>query len=240
MIDLHCHFLPGVDDGARTLEEGLELAAAAVAAGITTSVMTPHVHPGRWDNSLASIGPIYTEFSAALRVCNIPLTIRPAGEVRISPEIITMVEDGTVPFIGQLNGYRILLLEFPHSHVLLGADKLMRWLLSRRIRPMIAHPERNREIMRDIEKLYPFVDMGCLMQVTAGSLIGNFGSQVEKTALELLARGWVDVVATDSHNLEFRPPLLDQARNFLATHCGEDRATRLTETTPGQIIGIQG
>lgn len=236
MIDLHCHYLPGIDDGAQTLGESLDLARAAVAAGIKTAVMTPHVHVGRYENDLSSIKASFAAFRRALAEHAIPLEIRIGGEVRIAAEIMPMVEEEKIPYLGELDGYRIVLLEFPHGQLMVGADKLIQWLLARRIRPLIAHPERNKEVMRNVEKIYPFVAMGCLLQLTGASVIGQFGKPARGCALALIERNWVTVVATDAHNLLHRPPNFDLARKALEKIGGEAFARQLTEHVPAEII----
>jgi protein-tyrosine phosphatase len=236
VIDLHCHYLPGIDDGAQTLAESLDLARAAVEAGIHTAVMTPHVHPGRYENSAPTIRKLCAAFQRVLEHQEIPLQIRAGGEVRISSDIIAMVEHDQVPFIGELAGYRVMLLEFPHSHLLLGADKLIKWLLARHIRPLIAHPERNKDVMRNVEKIAPFVQMGCLLQLTGASILGQFGKPAQQTAMTILERGWASVVATDAHNLRHRPPNLDLAYAALVDIGGESLARQLTQTTPGLVV----
>jgi protein-tyrosine phosphatase len=237
VIDLHCHYLPGIDDGAQTLQEALDLARAAVAAGITSAVVTPHVHPGRYQNNASSIRKLCAAFRRVLEHQNIPLDVRAGGEVRISADVLAMVDADEIPFLGTLNGYRIMLLEFPHSHLLIGADKLISWLLTRKIRPLIAHPERNKEVMRNIEKLQPFVQAGCLLQLTGASIIGQFGKPAQDCARQILERGWATVVATDAHNLQHRPPNLDLARAALAEIGGDALAQELTTGAPGRIVG---
>ena len=236
MIDLHCHYLPGIDDGAQTLEESLELARAAVAAGIRTAVMTPHVHPGRYENNVSSIGKLCAAFQRVLDHREIPLDIRAGGEVRISADVMAMVEEGEIPFLGELDGYRIMLLEFPHSHLILGADKLINWLLARRIRPLIAHPERNKDVMKNVDKIEPFVKMGCLLQLTGASLLGQFGKPAQQCAVKLIDRQWATVVATDAHNLRHRPPNLNLAFDALAKIGGDLFARELTSEAPGRLI----
>jgi protein-tyrosine phosphatase len=236
VIDLHCHYLPGIDDGAQTLSDSLDLARAAVDAGIHTAVMTPHVHPGRYENTAPTIRKLCAAFQRVLEHQEIPLQIRAGGEVRISSDIIAMVEHDQVPFIGELAGYRIMLLEFPHSHLLLGADKLIKWLLARHIRPLIAHPERNKDVMRNVEKIAPFVQMGCLLQLTGASILGQFGKPAQQTAVTIIERGWASVVATDAHNLRHRPPNLDLAYAALVDIGGESLARQLTQTTPGLVV----
>jgi protein-tyrosine phosphatase len=236
VIDLHCHYLPGIDDGAQTVEEALALARAAVAAGIRTAVLTPHVHIGRYDNTLASIERSFAQFQQLLLREEIALDIRVGGEVRIAAEIVPLVEDEQIPFIGQLGSDRIVLLEFPHSHLLAGGEKLIKWLLDRNIRPLIAHPERNRDVMRNVDKIAEYVGMGCLLQVTGASIIGQFGRSAQLCAQALLERNWVSVVATDAHNMQYRPPNLDLAFEALATMGGIQYARELTEILPGRIV----
>ena len=236
MIDLHCHYLPGIDDGAQTLEEALDLARAALASGIRTAVMTPHVHPGRYENSAPSIRRLCAAFQRVLVHRDIPLDIRCGGEVRISADILPMLERDQIPFLGTLEGYRVMLLEFPHSHLILGADKLVAWLLARRIRPLIAHPERNKDVMRQVDKVRPFVEMGCMLQLTGASVTGQFGKPAQECAMALIERGWATVVATDAHNLKHRPPSLDLAYQALVKIGGQTFAQDLTERMPARII----
>src|SRR6202140_3343635 len=176
MIDLHCHFLPGIDDGAQNLADGLALAQAAVADGITYSVMTPHIHPGRYENTRSSIEAAFKDFRLALRKARVPLHIGMAAEVRLSPDIVALLSENEGPFLGELDGYRIILLEFEHTQITPGADKLVEWLLKHKIRPLIAHPERTQDVIRDLTKIEPFVEMGCFLQITAGGRGGGFGA----------------------------------------------------------------
>jgi len=179
VIDLHCHLLPGIDDGPATLDEALAMARLAVANGISEARVTPHVHVGRWDNDLAGIEKAVGEHRAQLALAGIPLKLGFAAEVRLAYEVLPLIEAGRVPYLGELDGYKIMLLELPHSHVPVGSDKFVTWLLNRGIRPMIAHPERNREIMRDSSRLRPFVLAGCLLQLTADAVAGAFGEVCE-------------------------------------------------------------
>jgi protein-tyrosine phosphatase len=115
-----------------------------------------------------------------------------------------MVESVEIPFFGEVNDEKVFLLELPHSRVPTGSDKLIQWLLDRKIRPMIAHPERNKDIMRKLDKIQPFVQMGCLFQLTSGSIAGSFGESALETSRNLLEMGCVTVIASDAHNLAHR------------------------------------
>jgi protein-tyrosine phosphatase len=239
MIDLHCHLLPGIDDGPETLEQALDLARLAVKNGITHSIVTPHIHPGRYENDAASILQNVTEFKTALTENAIPLQLGFAGEVRLSAEILMMVEQQQIPFYGELDGYQVFLLELPHSHVPPGSDKLVQWLLDRNIRPMIAHPERNKDIMRRFDKVQPFIEMGCLFQLTAGSIAGDFGEVAQETSRLMLETGKVTVIASDAHNVEYRPPRLDHGRDAAAEIIGHELAATMVESIPATLVAKQ-
>ena len=235
MIDLHCHLLPGIDDGPATIEEALEMARIAVANGITESHVTPHLHPGRWENDRLRIAAAVGAYRVSLAQAGIPLELGYAAEVRLDYEILPLIEAGRVPFLGTLDGFQVMLLEFPHSHVPVGADKFVAWLLARDIRPMIAHPERNKDLMRDPGKLEPFVREGCLLQVTADAVTGGFGELCAQRAREFLERGWVTVLASDAHDTTDRPPRMAPGRDAAAKIVGEEEARRLTHGTPLRI-----
>jgi protein-tyrosine phosphatase len=236
MIDLHCHFLPGIDDGAKSLADGLALARAAAADGITYSVMTPHMYPGCYDNTRSSIEPAFKEFRLALRKARVPLHIGMAAEVRLSVEIVELSQRNQVPFLGELDGYSIMLLEFPHTHLPPGADKLIERLLKQRIRPLIAHPERNQDVLRDLSKIKPFIEMGCFLQLTAGALVGHFGRAPQRRARELLEFDVFKVLASDAHNLTGRRPELRPGVEAAAKVIGEEAAYELVTRNPRMIL----
>ena len=126
MIDLHCHLLPGIDDGPGTLLQALDMARVAVANGITEAHVTPHLHVGRWDNELAGIQKAVDAYRAELAIAAIPLKLGFAAEVRLAYEVLPLIEAGRVPCLGELDGFKVMLLEFPHSHVPVGATSSSR------------------------------------------------------------------------------------------------------------------
>jgi protein-tyrosine phosphatase len=236
MIDLHSHLLPGIDDGATDLQDALRLSRHAVSSGITHMVMTPHIHPGRYENDIHSINAAHDQLRSALESNAVELHTTVAAEVRVSVEMIAMISQSLIPFLGELDGYKIILLEFPHSHVLPGTDKLISLLLKQGIRPMIAHPERNKDVIRDLNKIRPFVDMGCLLQVTAGSVAGNFGEPARERAEQILSMGWAHVLASDAHN-DYRLPELNAGREAAAAIVGEEASWQLVRDNPWAIVG---
>lgn len=237
MIDLHCHLLPGVDDGAQSLDEALELARLAVADGIQLAVLTPHVHPGRYENRLAGLQASFADFRRALAEASIPLDVRLGGEVRLGIESLEWLLDGEVPFIGEQDGYRILLLELPHQTIPVGTQQFVEKLYGMRIRPLIAHPERNKAVMAQPERLVPLLDAGCWLQLTAGSLAGRFGETAVNTARAILENGWAHVLATDAHNRSHRPPWLAEGMLAAARIVGDTLAREMVFDRPARMLG---
>ncbi|HAU13263.1 MAG: capsular biosynthesis protein [Pseudomonadales bacterium] len=227
MYDLHCHLLPGIDDGPETVAESVALVRAAMADGITHAIVTPHIHNGRWDNDIASIGKAGRALGQALREQNIPLRLKAAAEVRLDAELPAMVKANRLLFLGYWEQHQILLLEMPHGRVLPGTDKMIAWLRKNHIIPMIAHPERNREIMKNPAKLKPLLKEGCLLQVTAGSLVGQFGEGAQRIAKALLDEDLITILASDAHNIKNRPPNLAAGYEEVARVVGDERADRL-------------
>jgi protein-tyrosine phosphatase len=236
MFDIHCHLLPGIDDGPKDMTAALDLARQAVANGVTHSLVTPHIHHGRWENSIAGIASALSQFESALQEANIPLALGMAGEVRIGPEILTMLGANEIPFLGRWQDKKVMLLEMPHSHILPGTDKIIAWLLKHDVLPMIAHPERNKDVMRRLDKLDPLIELGCLFQVTAGSVTGQFGDVAQERAEQLLSMGVVTVLASDAHHLERRPVNLKQGRDAAAQIIGEAEADKLVNANPQKIV----
>ncbi len=236
MIDIHCHLLPGIDDGAQDQETALAMMRLAIEDGIESMVFTPHIHPERHANTRRSIDESLQDFQETLDDAGISMRTAAAAEVRISPEIPAMVDNEQIPYIGHKDGCQVFLLEFPHSHIPPGSEKLVDWLLAQDIRPMIAHPERNKDVIRDVGKIWPYVSAGCLLQLTAGSVAGTFGEIAQQRSLEMLEKGWVTVLASDAHNIQHRPPVLQAGREAAAAIVGEAESWRLVREYPWSIV----
>jgi protein-tyrosine phosphatase len=235
MIDVHCHILPGIDDGASDLTESLALLQLAVTDGITRMVATPHINPGYFDNNKTTIHQALTCLRQALLQHQIPIEIAAAAEIRVTADLMPAFEQGQLPILGHWQQQQVLLLEFPHSHIPVGSDKLVKWLLQRGVVPMIAHPERNRDVQNDPKILAPLIRAGCLFQLTASSLLGDLGDRHQECARLLLQQRLFTVMATDSHNLLRRPPRLAAARAEVSRLIDESYAQALVQTNPQQI-----
>jgi protein-tyrosine phosphatase len=202
VIDLHCHVLPGIDDGPKGIEGSLALARAASAAGIRTIVATPHVSP-RYPNEPATIARLAAELGERLAVEGIDLEIRPGAEIAL----VWAVElDAAQLARLTLGGGPWLLVEPPFSPSASGIDAMMLEVARSGHPIVIAHPERCPAFQRDRSVLESLVRSGMITSITAGSLLGHFGAAVRAFALELLREGLIHDIASDAHDHIDRPP----------------------------------
>ena len=150
-----------------------------------------------------------------------------------------LIDREEIPFYGYMDGYRIMLLEFPHSHIPPGSDRFVDRLLQRGIRPVIAHPERNKDIIRNLAKLEPYVEMGCILQLTASAVAGRFGDEPYRCAQRILEMEAFTVLATDAHNLRGRSPQLKEGRDAAAAIVGDQAADDMVFANPLAIVRSQ-
>ena len=204
MIDLHSHILPSIDDGARTLDDTLLIAEDSVRAGITHMLCTPHIHLGIFDNNKESIENSFQLALTEIHKANIPLKLGIGAEVRICPEVITLIQQNSLPYVGKWRNKNALLLELPHSHIPPGTEQLILWL-KKYVQPIVPHPERNRDILANYSKGKWLKQLGCIFQVTAGAFIGRFGDTVMDTVWRMQQDNLIAYVASDTHNVKKRP-----------------------------------
>jgi protein-tyrosine phosphatase len=202
MIDLHCHVLPGIDDGPETIEQSLKLARAAVAAGIRTVVATPHVN-SRTPNDAATIAGLVEMLNERLSEEQVDITVLRGGEIAISH--VAEIEPAELARLG-LGGGPWLLIEPPFTPVAIGLESLIQGLQRQGHRIVLAHPERCPALQRDHKLVRSLAEDGVLMSITAGSLTGRFGGSVRRFALELAREGLIDNVTSDAHDSVVRPP----------------------------------
>lgn len=236
MIDIHSHVLPNIDDGASSLEEALTMLKMAVDNGVTTQVLTPHIHMGRFDNSKSYIEKSFIQFKEEVDKENIQIKLLLGAELRIGPEIITMINIDQIPWLGEYQQQKTFLLEFPRNDIPYGSDNLVRWVLSNKCLPVIVHPERNSTFLNHPEKLQIFLDLGCPIQITSCSLTGKFGSDVQQFAEQLLIDSKVSAIASDCHNLKGRKPDLLAGYEHAKSIIGEQQASTLVNLIPNTLI----
>jgi protein-tyrosine phosphatase len=241
MIDIHSHILPGVDDGAQTLDEALTMLKIAVDGGVTTQYLTPHIQFGRYNNTKDDLGKRFAQFTEQVNAVNIDVELRLGAEVRIGPEVMQLVAQNAIPWLGEYQGKRTFLLEFPRQDIPHGSDNLVKWLLAKDCLPVIVHPERNRTFLDQRHKLQTFIGLGCPLQITGSSLTGKFGADVQQMCEELLEQNLVSAIASDCHNLKGRMPDLhlgiSKAKNVIGANLVESiMHTTKTLTGPANKI----
>lgn len=236
LVDIHCHILPAIDDGATDWSESLAMARMAVADGISTIVATPHQLGKHAGTSGELIRERAAELQQRLGSEQIPLQVLPGADVRIEPDMVPKLRSGEVVTLADQR--RHVLLELPHD-VYIPLERLLRELSAVQMVGILSHPERNRGILRDPSVVAPLVAEGCLMQVTAGSLLGDFGLGVQELTEQLIEEHLVHFVSSDAHDTEVRRPQLQAARQRVAELAGEELASRLCSVNPARVAAGQ-
>ncbi|HIX36021.1 MAG TPA: tyrosine protein phosphatase [Candidatus Limosilactobacillus merdigallinarum] len=218
MVDLHCHLLPGVDDGSKSMAISLRLAREATENGVTHALLTPHHMNGRYVNHKKDVIKETQAFADELAKHNIPLTVFPGQEVRINGNLLQALDDDDILFADE--GGQYLMLEFPDDDVPHYTKQMIFYLQQRGITPVIVHPERNTMIMDHPDILYDLLSKGCLSQITASSYVGTFGKKVAHFSRQLIAAGQGYVFASDAHDLPGRKYEMRQAFDQLESEFG--------------------
>lgn len=233
MIDLHSHLLPGIDDGARTLDMALEMARQAVDAGTTIMACTPHIYPGLYMNDSVGIAGHVTKLQTELDANGIALKLTCGADAHLVPELIGGLQSGRVP---TLHNSRYFLLEPSHHVAPPHFEESVFQIMAAGYVPLITHPER----LVWIEDHYPtFVRLarrGAWMQLTAGAITGRFGKRALYWSDRFLGDGLVAVVASDAHNTRARNPRMDEALERLIACAGKDEAHRMVLGRPQAVL----
>ncbi|MEE3953525.1 tyrosine-protein phosphatase [Peribacillus frigoritolerans] len=221
MIDIHCHILPGVDDGSSDMKESLNMAKNAVEAGITNIFATPHHLNEKYVNVKMDIIDRIVMLNESLQQENIPLSIHLGQEVRIHRDIFTSLEKEEILTLDDNGTY--LLLELPSGRVPTYTQEVIYELLLKGITPIIVHPERNKELNENHKLLFEFVQEGALTQLTSGSIIGNFGKSIQSFSKKIIEHNLAHFIATDAHNIGSRGFTLQQAYETITKTYGIQR-----------------
>lgn len=231
MIDLHCHILPEIDDGAEDMQEALAMARLAVGDGISTIVATPHLPP----QALGDPGYILEQtqlLQEALQAEGLPLKVLPGAEVPALPEVLEHLD--TVPCLGHQDQY--LLLEIPLAGLPVYVEEMVFSLQVAGLTPVLAHAARSQFAQRNPEVLLRLAERGCPLQLNVDSLLGRNGRVVRNLARRLLREVPNCVLASDAHNTVHRPPLLSPALPVFRRLGGEERFQEVTQTGPAKIL----
>jgi protein-tyrosine phosphatase len=231
-VDIHCHMLPAVDDGAADMATALAMAAMAAADGVGTVIVTPHQLGAFAHNGGDEVRRRTAELQRALNGAGIPLAVLPGGDVRIEDDLPGKLASGDALTLGGHG--RHVLLELPHE-VYLPLEGVLESLGRRGIVGILSHPERNAGLLAQPHLIAALVDAGCLMQVTAGSLVGAFGAPSQQLAEWMLAEGLVHFLATDAHGVRARRPLLRRSFERAAELVDEATAMDLCCHWPARV-----
>lgn len=232
MHDVHCHLLPGIDDGARDLDAALRMAEAARADGITHLICTPHIYPGLYENTPRQIESAAARLRRDLAQAGISLELAFGADIQVGPELLAGLREGRLP---TLNGSRYFLFEPPHHVPLPILDQLVFQSLEAGYVPVITHPERLSWIGGHYRVFVEAARQGAWIQLTAGSLTGRFGKTPRYWSEKMLDDGIVHLLATDAHNLRSRPPFLAEGGVAAESWVGKEEARRLIVDRPRAI-----
>lgn len=233
MIDLHCHLLPGIDDGPATLDDALALARMSAAQAITTIACTPHILAGVYGTAGPNIRAATALMQAALDEAGIPIDLVVGADLHVAPDNVASLRSGAAL---ALNDTRYVLLELPHHLLPPRMDHALFDMMAAGYVPVLTHPERMGWIERGYGLVTRLAQSGVVLQITAGALTGAFGSRVRYWSERMLDDGLVDLVATDAHGATRRPPLLAEAYEVVVRRAGPDRARRIFFDVPEAIL----
>ncbi len=230
MIDIHTHVLYGMDDGAQDLETSLAMLDMAAGNGTTDIVGTPHCNPNfEFKPALIAerVQQLNGEMDGKIRVhsgCDFHLTFDNVNDALANPTKYTIA------------ARNYLLIELSDMVIFKSTEPDFERLQAKGIQLIITHPERNPLLQMRMEQLEKWIDMGCYMQVTAGSLFGRFGRRAQAFAEALMDRNMVHILASDAHDTEKRPPILKEAYKHVSKKWGEKRATLLVMDNPRSVL----
>jgi protein-tyrosine phosphatase len=230
MIDIHSHILWGIDDGPNSLDDSLEMLQAAAAAGTTDIVATPHAN-SRYQFKPATIALRIKELRGSHS--GLP-RIHSGCDFHLSSLNIEDALLNTTKYT--VNAGQYLLVELPEIFSHASITHILQRLLDEGMVPIVTHPERNSVLQRSLETLDRWIDLGCLIQITAQSLTGRFGKVAKRAAFSCLRTGRAHFVASDAHDVSDRPPRLDDVVDLLQREIGESLTRRLLIDNPQAVI----
>ncbi len=226
MVDLHCHILPGLDDGPATMEESMAMAESAIADGITHVVATPH-SSNRYSFDFARVRQLRDELQAK---AGDRLKIATGCDFHLNLENLESLHKNAAHYC--INQHEFLLLEFSEFSIPPAMDQTLHEIQLAGVQPVITHPERNGILRTRPERLKKWVRQGCFAQVTGGALTGSFGAGSQQVALRWIGEGLIHFVASDAHNARSRPLRLQPAYKVVADRFGEEKARALFQDNP--------
>lgn len=235
MIDLHCHILPGIDDGAETIEDSVAMAEKAIGQGITHILCTPHHNNGSYENPKSEVIPRVAALQQEFEKRHLDLTLLEGQEVRITGDLLEEINNDQILFTDLQDTY--LLIEFPTMDVPNFSDQIFFELRAMGKVPVIVHPERNAVFREDPNRLIPYLEMGCLAQLTTPSYIGVFGKDIQKTAKQMVEHNLVQMMASDAHGIKKRTFAMKEAFHQIGHDFDEEKVKTMEQVAKDLING---
>jgi len=232
-VDIHCHMLPGIDDGAADWDESLAMAKMACADGIRSVVVTPHQLGGYGQNTGEIVRELTKEFRQLMQRHDIPLDVRPGADVRIEAEMMQHLRSGQVLSLGDHRKH--VLLELPHE-LYFPLEPVLDKLSAAGMQGILSHPERNLGLLKQRSLIPQLVRYGCLMQVTAGSLLGSFGGESREFSEWMVRENLVHFIATDAHGVRSRRPRMAKAAERVRQLADDLAARQLCSANPAYVF----
>ena len=234
MYDLHAHILPGVDDGAKTPEETLEMSRVAAETGTKVILATPHRKDVTEESSVAHLRGLIADMNAQNAGHGVDISLVLGMENHLDEALPAEIEAGrALP----MNGSRYILIEMPFFGRPVFIEGTLSEVQQMGLTPVLAHPERIEAFQEDVGMLSKFVERGMLSQITSGSVVGTWGDEVRRFTLELLGMGLAHVMASDTHSpTGLRAPRLGVGIEAAAEIVGMDRAMSMVVDTPLSIL----
>ncbi len=233
MVDIHCHILPEVDDGAWDLDAAVQMARIAVRCGVSRIIATPHFKGV--PESLEQMPEILHQLrrlQTAIGREKLDLELLPGAEILCVPRTLEMARRGRIPTLGDS---RYVLTEFYFDASAGFMDGTLAELMQLGYQPVVAHPERYGAVQRDLGLVKGWFDRGIVIQANKGSVLGAFGHRAGETAERLLHRGLVHVIASDAHSPERRTTDFGAVREWCLEHLGREYTKILLEENPARI-----
>ncbi len=233
-IDIHSHIIPGVDDGSRDMETSIALLKMAAESGTTDIIATPHVIDVSTTLTWDAIRRHVEALQKAADEQGIPIRIYPGAETELNWDLLELMRKDHSAFC--LAGSRYCLMEMPSLMLPPHLDDIIYELQLMDIVPVLAHPERQMQLMEKPEKLLELLEKGCAAQSNGGSVTGVFGPKVQHNVEQLLEQKVIAFMGSDAHNLRYRNTNLKEARDAMTARWGEESVTELFETKPQCIL----
>jgi protein-tyrosine phosphatase len=237
-VDLHLHALPGVDNGPASWSAAVELCVQAAHNGVGHAVLTPHFRGKPYAERIARLSTRVMKLQEALDDRGLALGIALAGECRFDAHLHQAIQSGDLPWLGRWQGDYVILVEFPDVRLPAKIVPALEWMRGRGIRPMLAHPERIRDVQQKPLLLAPLVAAGLLLQIDADTLAGGSGPFAQEAAMQLLRNGWVTALASNAHDLVRQPPRIEPGRLVAAELLGEAASWELVAHAPARIAAM--